>query len=238
MYQSKYYLALLALCLAVLPASAQQRTVERSFELDGRQEVRLDLKFGNEITVRAWDRPEVSFTATVEINGGRLNEALLLDFNEAGEGLHISSRYDNDMLREGRRGDCPDHGYTTYNWTDDEEDAWVCSKISYVVHVPRDVPLTIDTISGDIVLEGVRGAIEAKSISGFVDLSWPERRSAQLTLKTVSGEAYTDLESITYLNRKDRPPLVGYEVKARIGSNGPQVRLESVSGDIYLRRSS
>ncbi|MDZ7772763.1 MAG: hypothetical protein U5K31_08505 [Balneolaceae bacterium] len=234
----KYYLALLLFCLAVLPASAQQRTVERTFAMDAGEEVRLELKFGNEITVRAWDRDEVSFTATVEINGGRLNEALLLDFDEEGEGLRIDSRYDNELLRQGHRGDCPDRGYTTYNWSDNREDAWVCSRISYVVHVPRDAPIIIDTISGDILMEGVRGPIEAKSISGFVDLSWPEQQAAQLSLKTISGEAYTDLESLTYLNRKDRPPLVGYELKARIGSSGPAVRLESVSGDIFLRRAS
>lgn len=224
--------------LSLPRAGAQQRTVERSVTMDEGGEVMLDMKHGDEIIVRGWDRNEVSFHADIEINGGRLNEALLLDFEEGEGSFRVASDFDKQLMKKGRREDCPDRSHTTYNRSGNGRDAVLCTRITYTVHVPRQATLRIETISGDILLEGPRGDIHARSVSGFVDLSWPDGLPAEISLKTVSGEAYSNLETVTYLNRREHPAPVGYTLRGRISGGGPSLLLESVSGNIYLRKSS
>lgn len=217
---------------------SQTRIVEKSFESSDDRMVDLNLKFGESIIIKAWDKNEVAFRAVIDINGGRLNDALLLDFNEKNNGLSVSSDYDRERISNGRRDDCPDSHYSTYSLNDDEESTMVCSNIMYEIMVPAGIHLNVETISSNIELIGLRGPVKAKSISGFVDLSWAESNSADLSVKTISGEVYSGLDKLALSNRKNGIPLIGYEVRGSIGTGGPQVSLESISGNIYLRKAN
>ena len=55
-------------------------------------------------------------------------------------------------------------------------------------------------------------------------------------METVTGEAYSNFDNLTFNNKQEELPMVGYELRGAIGSGGPKVRLESVSGDVYLRK--
>lgn len=234
-YIQCFFLAILITLVLASHSFSQQRIVERSFTAAKDERVVLDLKFGEAITVKAWDKNEVAFRAVVEINSGKLNDALLLDFDEGGNRLSISADYDKQLIKQGRREDCPDRLYSTYSWNDDGEYHAVCSNIVYEIYVPRDADLEVESISSDIELFGLEGPVRAKSISGFVDLSWPNSRGAELSMKTVSGEVFSGLDNLALANRKRGAPLVGYELRGSIGSGGPKVSLESISGNIYIR---
>lgn len=96
-------------------------------------------------------------------------------------------------------------------------------------------PLTLRTISGDVkVTELGRSAVDATSISGDVDVSWPAAQGADLRLKTISGEVYAD-PAVTFSNLKERA-YVGYELHGSLGSGGPLVSLHSISGDVFFRK--
>ncbi|HEX6983164.1 MAG TPA: hypothetical protein VF181_10425 [Balneolaceae bacterium] len=230
----KLVCTILTLLFLVSFSTAQKRFVEKSFSMDNDDKVRLDLPFGDMISIKSWNKDEVLFKAEIEINGGKLNEALIFDFSHENGRLDIESDYDEDMLKTGRREDCPDE-YSRYSWSDDDSYYMVCSNIKYQVLVPRNADIGVETISGDIELVHLSGPIHAKSISGFVDLSWPSGESADIRIKTISGEAYTNLENLHFKNKKEHIPLVGYELKGQIGSGGSLIVLESISGDIYLR---
>lgn len=216
--------------------SAQNRIVERSFAINEDEKIHLDLRFGEIITVKSWDKNEVSFKADIEINQGKLNDALLLDFEHENGRLDIDANYNEEMLEEGKCEDCPDSNYTRYNWNNGNGYV-ICSRITYEIVIPKYADINVDTISGDIELVDLAGPIRAKSISGFVDLSWLSGRPAEIDIKTVSGEAYTNLDELQFDNSKNMP-MVGYDLKGSIGNGGPRVSLESVSGNIYLRRFS
>jgi hypothetical protein len=95
--------------------------------------------------------------------------------------------------------------------------------------------LTLRTISGDVkVTELGRNSVDATSISGDVDVSWPAAQGADLRLKTISGEVYAD-PAVTFSNLKERV-YVGYELHGSLGSGGPLVTLHSVSGDVFFRK--
>jgi hypothetical protein len=96
--------------------------------------------------------------------------------------------------------------------------------------------VAVRTVSGDVKLNNLSGnAIEAKSVSGDVDLTWPPAQAASLSLHTVTGEVYAD-PAVSFSNLKQRS-YVGYELHGSYGSGtGPLVKLESVSGDVFFRK--
>lgn len=222
----------------LLQVSAQSRILEKSFSLDRDKKIHLNLRFGETISVNSWDKNEVAFKAIIEINNGKLNDALELDFDST-DGLKIVSDYNEERLKAGHRQDCPDP-YSRYSWSADSDDDGyiVCSKISYELWMPKDVDLNIESISGDIELVGLTGPIRAKSISGYVDVSWPAEKSANISIKTISGEAFTDLDNLHFKNKKSHITIVGYTLKGAIGTGGSKVSLESVSGNVYLRKAN
>ncbi|TDN40483.1 hypothetical protein E4631_10840 [Hymenobacter sp. UV11] len=96
--------------------------------------------------------------------------------------------------------------------------------------------VTVRSVSGDVKLNNLSGnAIEAKSVSGNVDLTWPPAQAARLSLHTVTGEVYAD-PAVSFSNLKQRT-YVGYELHGSYGNGtGPLVKLESVSGDVFFRK--
>ena len=237
-----YLFLLLSLCLIVTNTTtlvAQQRVIERTFDLGSGAKVELDLKFGDIIRVRAWPRKEMSFRATVSINGDRLNEALLMDFQQTARGIKAVSDFDRELIKQGREMDCPEQrdGSSTSTFHYDRSDGHtICSNITYEIMVPIDADLWVESISSDIELRELEGPLHAKSISGFVDLSWPDGKGASLQMKTISGEIYSGLSNLTLNNRRDHAPPVGYELQGTIGEGGPLLSLSSISGNIYLRK--
>jgi DUF4097 and DUF4098 domain-containing protein YvlB len=102
--------------------------------------------------------------------------------------------------------------------------------------VPTGATVKVNTISGNIEVTGLNGPLDAKSISGFVDVSWPSTKGADVALKTITGEVYTN-QDIALNGQKNNSP-VGYQVRGQLGSNGPTVKLESISGDVFFRKQN
>ncbi|WP_375418674.1 hypothetical protein [uncultured Hymenobacter sp.] len=238
----RLFLHFLLVLLAAYPLAAQQ-VIERQEKLAAGQRVFLNLRPADHIRVRAGQPGAMSFKATVSINQNKLNEAFVLDVSRTGDELLVKADIDREKLRTTPPGDCPDGqgSYWGESWTNDDGRAagqrrhGICVAIDYEVAVPPGTELRISTISGSISLMGLRGAIQAKSISGDVDLSWPPAQQADLALKTISGEVYAD-PAVALLNRRERP-IVGYEVRGTWrGGGGPAVRLESISGNVYFRQ--
>lgn len=92
-------------------------------------------------------------------------------------------------------------------------------------------------ISGDIHFTKLpgRASVDAESISGDVDVSWPLARKAELLLKSMSGEVYAD-PAITFSGPKTRS-YEGYELRGQVaGGSGPLVSLHTISGNVFFRR--
>lgn len=231
------YAALLTLFMPILclPSYAQVHVTEQRFSVDNNDRLELNLKFGDLITVQSWDKNEVFFEAETEINGGKLNEALEIDFSYDNGVVKFTSDFNRKLLEQGRRKDCPDNGHSIFGRNSGDEAGFICSEISYRIFIPATMDIEIETVSSSIELEGLSGSIRAKSISGFVDLSWPPAKSADIQIKTVSGEAYSNLDTLKLENKAKRGFVAGYQLTGKIGAGGHPIFLESVSGNIYLR---
>ncbi len=283
---------LLAACLLLgsLSPALAQRVVTQKASLSAGQSVFLDLKFAHTIRVRPG--AELNVQARVNINDNQLNDAYSLDLQPGGSELSVVEKLDEDRLRQSHfEGNCEDGsrnnsgggvhgGYTRSSKTGGlrptvsyhKGEYSYCLKVDYEVTVPAGTALRINTISGDLDLSGLGGAITAKtvsgdvllsaltgavtvrsvsgdvklnnlsgsavdatSVSGDVDLSWPTAKGAELSLKSITGEVYAD-PAVTFSNVKEHS-YVGYQLHGSYGQgSGPLVKLESVSGDVFFRK--
>ena len=240
------FFLLLALATGGARRASAQKVIEKTVTVAPGQRVFLNLRQASSIRIRAGAAAQVGLKATVSINQNRLNDALLLTFEPVGDELRVASDFDKELLRNAAPGDCPGNSGTYYgdtyfygssskdkNRSDGKSGDRVCADIAYDITVPAGVTLRVSTYSGNIDIAGLTGPIEAKSLSGFVDVTWAPK-SAELSLKTITGEVYTD-QDVVFSNRKENP-IVGYQLRGMLGTNGPLVKLESISNDVYFRK--
>lgn len=226
---------LLIACLGVLigPAFAQ-KIIEKKLPYKPGQRVNLNFRFADNIQIRYSDSPEVSVRIEVTINSGKLNDALLVTTESTNDEITVATDYDKELMKQGKAEDCPDARRSSWSNSRDGVRYYLCSTINYQVSLPRQAKLQVETISGNIDIQGASEAVAAKSISGFVDVSWPKAKGAKVAMKTVTGEVYTDVP-IEFTGKRQKHPIVGYPLEGTVNGGGPEVRLESVSNDIYLR---
>ncbi|WP_020598345.1 hypothetical protein [Spirosoma panaciterrae] len=218
----------------LMPSAIAQRIVQKTMPVSANQSVNLNLRFGDSIQVRYWDKPDLSVHIAATINGGKLDDALVVTTNSSDSEVSVKTDFDKEKVKEGKAEDCPGDGH---RWQTDSngKSYYVCSKINYVVNLPRHARLKLETINGNIDIQGATEAVYAKTISGFVDMSWPRSKGANVAMKTITGEVYSDME-IAFKNKKDKNPIVGYLLEGTLNGGGPNVQLESISNNIYLRK--
>lgn len=180
------------LFMLLLPAFGlqAQKVLEGRWQIPAGKSLQLKLDHAEDIQLKGWDKPEVQIKAVVEINGGRYNEALSQKVTKAGESLSVSSVLDKSQIDETSTADCnADHA----NWQVEggKNKLILCMNIRYEVWVPRQTAIKLETISGNVTGAGLQGALDLHSISGFIGISLPE--AADLWLKSITGELYTDL---------------------------------------------
>jgi len=284
------FLLAAGLLLSVSGPALAQRLVTQTATLAAGQGVFLDLKYAHNIKVRAGAGLRVQ--ASVVINDNQQNDLYSLELQTTGGELSVTEKLDEEQLRQTNfRGECDggsrnngSHGLNVgYKRSEKTgglrptlrnnrgNDYSYCTKINYDITVPAGTALRLNTISGDLDLGGLNGAVTAKtisgdvlstdltgpltlrtvsgdvklsnlghspvdatSVSGDVDVSWPAAQGADLNLKTISGEVYAD-PAVTFSNLKERT-YVGYELHGNLGTGGPHVTLHSVSGDVFFRK--
>ena len=242
MHRSLFFLLLVLAAGGARPAAAQ-KIIEKTAAVAPGQRVFLNLKQAGSIRIRAGAAGQLALRATVTINQNRLNDALLLAVESTDSELRVAADLDYALVRDAPPGDCPDgatyygDNYISYgrNGARDRQASRLCADIAYDIVLPAGVALRVSTYSGNIDIAGLTGAIEAKSLSGFVDVAWPAAAGAEVALKTVTGEVYTD-QDIAFSTARPAQPVVGYQLRGTLGGSGPLVRLESISNDVYFRR--
>lgn len=225
----------LLLSLLIRPVFAQ-KIIEKTMPVTANQLVNLNLKFADSIRVRYWDKPTLSVRITVTINNGRLNDALAVTTGSTDKEVSLKTDFDQEILKQSKPEDCPGQ-HRSWNNGRDGKGYTVCSDINYQVFLPRQAQLKLETINGNIDIEGATGPVFAKTISGFVDMSWPASKGANLAMQTITGEVYSDLD-IDFKDKKQKHPIVGYLLEGTVNGGGPVVRLESISNNVYLRKKN
>lgn len=227
-------LILSALFSLTLTSVSAQKIIDKKLPYESGKTVNLNLRFGDSIQVRYWDKQEVSVHMTVKINQNKLNDAFVVTTSSTADEMVIKTDLDKDRLKEGKGEDCPGTSKSTWRTSDSKNEYYVCSEIIYEVNLPRQAKLKLETINGNIDIKGATTTVFAKTISGYVDMSWPKSKGANVAMKTITGEVYSDLD-IDFGNKKEKNPIVGYQLQGKLNGGGPDVTLESISNNVYLR---
>lgn len=104
------------------------------------------------------------------------------------------------------------------------------------------------TVNGGVQVSFRRqpaGRCAFASVNGEVDLRFPEGLSADFRIKTMNGDAYSDfpvtaLPAVASETRKEGGRHVFKSDRffgVRVGKGGPEIRLETLNGDILIKKN-
>ncbi|HWF07311.1 MAG TPA: hypothetical protein VG297_02550 [Bryobacteraceae bacterium] len=108
----------------------------------------------------------------------------------------------------------------------------------------------LNTVNGRTSIafrESPKQASDFKTVNGAIEASFPPNLAADLRLKTLNGQAYTDFDATALLpkaseaqdnSRGRRVYRVNHTSSVRIGAGGPELSFETVNGDIRIKKEA
>lgn len=202
------------ICWVLMSHTLAQKTIEKHINFSGKEKLVLNIQIADSIKIHTWNKDEVFAKASVNVNDNEDNDVYETNFNESGKDVEIKASIQDSYLREKK------HCCTN-------------TEITWELYIPEKTVFSVETINGDIMIEGITTEINAKTISGFIDLAMAGDRKADLEMKTISGTLYTNLD-INANSSENSFPVV---VKHKLNNGGDEVTLETISGDIFVRKS-
>jgi hypothetical protein len=200
------------LCFA--PVQAQQ-IIEKHMDFSGKESVALKIQIADSINIQTWNKNEVYVKASVNINENKDNEAYITSFDESLSSLAVNAKF-KDKYFSGKNNCC--------NKTD----------IYWQVYIPEKALFLVETINANITITGQTREMKVKSISGYIDLSVPANKQADLDFSTISGTMYSNHELA--LNQKHGG--IPSKIMEKLNDGGTPIKLETISGDIFFRKSN
>ena len=204
---------IIAAWLCYTSTSAQQKT-EKNISFAGKESVELNIQIADSIELHTWNRNEILVSASVNINENKDNEAYQISFGETGKIVDISANFKKDYFK-GTNNCCNK------------------SDIRWKIFIPEKAWFSIETINGNITIAGETQGMNVKSISGFIDLAVPENRQADIEFSTIAGTVYSN-HSLVPATMSSISHSV---IKEKLNNGGQLIKLETISGDIFFRKS-
>lgn len=201
-------------CLSFGTIGAQQK-IEKHINLPENGKVYLKIEIADSINIQTWNKNEIYVTASVNINDNKDNDAYLTSFDESGNIVTINGNFRK-------------------NYFSGKDNCCNKSDIYWQVFIPEKTDINAETINGDLTIKGVTGSLKLKTISGYIDLSLPETGSADLEFSTISGTIYTNHN----LNPGKMKSGIPMEIREKLNNGGPLIKLETISGNIFFRKSN
>ena len=205
-------IVVLWLCLTQAQA---QKIIEKHLNYSGKESVELNIQIADSIDIQTWDKNEVYVKASVNINDNKDNEAYQTSFDESGKTMIINARFSENYFK-GKNNCCNE------------------SVIYWTVTLPEKTKFSVETINANITIKGQTREMDVKSISGYIDLSLPADKRADLEFSTISGRMYSNHE----LELKETNSGIPMKLKEKLNNGGEHIKLETISGDIFFRKSN
>ena len=191
-----------------------QQIIEKHIDFSGKESLFLKIQIADSINLQTWNKAEVYVKASVNINDNKDNEAYTTSFDDAGKTVFINANF-KDKYFKGKNCCCDN------------------TDIYWQVFVPEKINFKIETINANITINGKTNEINVKSISGFIDLAVSADRKANLEFSTISGTMYSNHE-LALNKTHNRIPS---RIVEKLNSGGAPIKLETISGDIFFRKS-
>lgn len=214
----KYVLAAI-LMVATLGTAFSQKVITKKVDVTGKK-MEMKFDFADSIRIEAWNKNTVELEVSVNIDNNRFNEYYKLNENSFSGDIDLVEKIDFEAIKKIKG--------TGNNCNFDK-------MIRYRLKVPANLEFSLKTISGQVEMIGTLGKMSVNSISGFIDYSIPSSMKARINLSTITGDVYSNMKFDT----KESKDMNWVGTKRDLTLNGgtQSVKLETVSGNIYLRKS-
>jgi hypothetical protein len=197
-------------------ASAQaQQIIEKHIDFSGKNFLSMKIQIADSINVQTWNKNEVYVKASVNVNENKDNEAYVTSFDDKGNTVEVNANFKDNYFK-GKKNCC--------NETD----------IYWQIFMPEKTKFSVETINANITISGQTREMNVKSISGYIDLTEPSTRQANIDFSTVSGRMYSN-HAIALSKGHSGIPL---KINEKLNNGGDPIRLETISGDIFFRKSN
>jgi hypothetical protein len=210
----KTYTILVVVWLCFGPVQAQQ-IIEKHLDYSGKESVTLKIQIADSINIQTWNKNEVYVKASVNINENKDNEAYQTSFDEAGSTIVVNAKF-RDKYFKGNKNCCN------------------TSDIYWQVFIPEKSRFSVETINANVTITGQTREMNVKSISGYLDLAVPANRDANLEFSTISGTMYSNHELALKKTHSSFPS----KIVEKLNNGGAVVKLETISGDIFFRKTN
>jgi hypothetical protein len=205
---------LVVVWVCFIPVEAQ-KIIEKHMDITGKESLILKIQIADSINIQTWNKNEVYVKASVEINENKDNEAYITSFDESGSSLAVNAKFRDNYFKG--KNNCCDN-----------------TDIFWQIFMPEKTKFSVETINANITITGQTREMRVKSISGFIDLAVPANQKAVLDFSTISGRMYSDHE-LTLNKVHNGIPL---KISEKLNNGGDPIKLETISGDIYFRKSN
>ena len=138
------------------PGYRQQES--KSFAATGTPRVRVET-FDGYVTVRAWDKPEVSLTAFKRASDEHEMKGIKLRAEQSGGEIVLAAEFDKSFARAVRK-----EGERVVAFTSG-------ASVSYELFVPRKAVVRASTGDGRLIVEGVNGELELRTGDGPIQVT-------------------------------------------------------------------
>jgi hypothetical protein len=213
-----------------LSTSVAQEVIEKSVNLGKDKNAEMNFDFANHIVVKTWENKEARVKATVNINDNADNDKFQLTIDQDEQGVTMKAKIkDPESLME--------NSYQVTNGAISKSDG-LCIKmeIDYEILLPKGTIIQLESISGNIEISGFEAPMNIETISGFIDLVVNPRVNVSFETGTITGEIYSDLDLDLGKTPSNMRIFRSGDIKATLNGGGKLIKLETISGDIYLRK--
>jgi hypothetical protein len=202
-----------------IPQAGAQKIIEKHIDFLQKDLISLNIQIADSIRIITWSKNEVYVKASIDINDNKDNDLFRMTFGDSGSTVAILAKI-------------ADHEKTNKGWNEKCNCYCMQSEIYCDIYIPENVNFSVESINANITITGKTAAVRAKSISGFIDLAVDPQRKADLKLNTITGTVYSDLA----VNAGRSTRAVGTKVSDMVNGGGKPISLETISGDIFLRK--
>jgi DUF4097 and DUF4098 domain-containing protein YvlB len=207
------------LIAAAIVVSFSQKVITKKVDVTGKK-MEMKFDFADSIHIEAWNKNTVELEVSVNIDNNRFNEYYKLNENSFSGDIDLVEKIDFEAIKKIKG--------TGNNCNFDK-------MIRYKLKVPASLEFSLKTISGQVILEGSLGKMSVNSISGFIDYSIPASMKTRINLSTITGDVYSNLK---FDNKPEKEvSWVGTKRQLTLNGGTQPTKLETVSGNIYLRKS-
>jgi DUF4097 and DUF4098 domain-containing protein YvlB len=157
-----------------LASAAYTEEVHQTYPLTPTGSVSLSNVNGN-VRIQAWDRNEVKLDAIKRGDTKETVDEVKVEVESSADRIRIRTRY-------------PER-----SWSDENRKRGSAT-VEYSLMVPRTARMEeINLVNGNLVLEGVTGAVSAKTVNGNIQA---QSLGGRVELKTVNGGVQADLNQL------------------------------------------